>query len=203
MRLIENKEPLDPGYKWISRIKLPYKLLPGEDRFSPIICAVAGTVPLLIPGGHSIWGSLPGKPGVFTFYTYSEGIEAAAESTPGIYYYWDRSPTVKQLSEKFDQNLPRVSETTRGAKPLDEPWHWWDDETMFAHIRKVCSLVVEQNVSELEACSMAGITHWGFNALFQYKWPVKYHEWKTSSTIPEKDQQTKPETSGMAAMSCS
>jgi hypothetical protein len=187
MRLIKDKTHLAGEYFWIRKINSPHRLLENVMDVSNIVCAVAGTRPLIY--NDTIYGQLPGRSGVFSFYTESEGVYELARLTDGIVYYWDRKrPKIGIKVSKT--KLPSMHDLGRGQKPHDEPWHHWDEQTMGEHIIRICESVVYDRLSVEDACELHGLTHWGFESLFQHIWPLKYYVWKKNKTIPTSDQPT-------------
>jgi len=187
MKLIKDKVHLAGEYYWIRGITSPHKLIQSITDVGNICCAVAGTRPLIY--GRTLYGQLPGRSGIFSFYTESTGVYELARLTDGIVYYWERQKP-KRGYELEQDKLPTMAPSHRGVKPKDEPWHRRDEATMRKHVIRICESHIYDRLPIEEACELHSLSHWGFETLFQSKWPVDYYEWKKNKTIPRTDQHT-------------
>jgi len=176
MKLIKGKIHLAGEYYWIRGISSPHRMVQSYMDISKLVCAVAGTKPMI--HGECVWGQIFGRPGIFTFYYTSEEIEQRAKLTDGIHYIWSRQPT-KRSQEK--EALPTVSKRSRPTP--DEPWHAWDDDQIKQKLYDICKDLVETNDSIEVVCFRHSMTHYGFRALFEM-YGVEYYEWTNYKKIP-------------------
>jgi len=176
MKLLKGKTHLCEKYYWIRNTTSPHRMIQNFMDISKIVCAVAGTRPMIY--GDCVWGCIPGRAGVFTFYYTSEGIEEMARLTDGIHYIWSRQPT-KRSQEK--EALPTINK--RGRPTLDEPWHAWDDDEIKQKLYDICKDLVETNDSLEVVCFRHSMTHYGFKSLFEM-YGVEYYEWTNYQKIP-------------------
>lgn len=194
MRLIKGKTHLGEQYYWIRTISSPHRMIQSFMDVSRILCGVAGTRPMIY-GDYCIWGKIPGREGIFTFYESSEGIEELARLTDGIHYIWSRKAT-KRSQEK--EALPTVSKRSRPTP--DEPWHAWDDDEIKQKLYDICRDLVETNDSLDVVCFRHSMTHYGFKSLFEM-YGVEYYEWTNYKTIPSHFNTTERLAWGFSSMS--
>lgn len=197
MELLPGKEHLKGGeYYWMRQVTIPSKILQNYADASEIVCAVAGTRPLIL--GETIYGTMPGRAGVISFYKSSDGVYDIARATPSIHYYWDRNPTKKSQTIT---DLPTMQ--TRGRPTLDEPWHNWSDDRIARTIVAICEdLQTSTDTIEI-VCVAHGINHWGFEAIFQQRWPYEHALWKKYKKIPTRDQLANRRSRRMGVVSIS
>ena len=181
MKLITGKRHLvEYQYNWMRQSTSPWRLLSGYADPQHIVCAVAGTRPMLY--GECVYGNIPNKAGIITFYTSTEGVYELAKLTDGIHYYWERPKTKRSQNKK--QRLPTATKRTKAT--ADEPWHVWDEQQIKQKIYDICVDAVEQPDEPLEfICYQNQITHYGFLALFEM-YGVEYYEFTNYKKIPEK-----------------
>jgi hypothetical protein len=152
----------------------------ADPRF--LVCAVAGTRPLVV--GPTIFGTLPGKRGVISLFTSTEQVYELAQQEPGIHYYWSRQPT------KRCKTTPYYTMPTTSAKPrptAEEPWHGWTNEQIADRIIAMCEELAYTRETIDEVSVRHGLSHFGFERLFQQRWPLEYYAWKKNKTIPTRD----------------
>jgi hypothetical protein len=183
MQLLPNKQPLTGEYAWIKSVQTPYKLCQGYTSVIHIVAAVAGTRKMVL--GNTIYGSLPNRAGVFSFFTDSAGVFELAQQTPGIHYYWERERTKRSQLEVYYE-MPTTSEKPRAT--LEEPWHAWDNPTIANKIIGICEDLVYTNDPIVEVCVRNGMSHFGFDSLFKQRWPYEYYRFKKYKAIPTQDQ---------------
>ena len=179
MKLIKGKLHLAGEYYWMQQSMSPWRLLQGYADPQHVVCAVAGTRPMLYR--DCIYGNIPNKSGIITFYTDYEGVYELAQLTDGIHYYWERPRTDRSKNKK--RKLPTA--TKRSKATVDEPWHAWDEQQIKQKIYDICVDAVEQPDEPLEfICYQNQITHYGFLALFEM-YGVEYYEFTNYKKIPE------------------
>lgn len=179
MKLIRGKLHLGPGYAWMRTAQSPHKMATAYTDIGTIMCCVGGTRALITD--NCIWGTLPGKQGVLTYFEHSDGIYELARLTDGIHYYWDRKATARSQQLQTPE-MPSTLLKVR-ASP-DEPWHRWSEETIARNIIHVCESFAQSDDLP-SACLAQGLSPWGFDALFKSRYPYEYSKWKKNKEIPE------------------
>ena len=198
MKLIKGKQPLyDKQYRWMATTTSPHKMVASFTDVSDIVCAVAGLKPLIV--NKTLWGKLPGKEGFISFYTSTDSVYEAASIDPNSYYYWERNPPKHR---QVDPIMPSIKEGIKGASRTDEPWHKWSESKIQDKIINICEQSKYTNYPIDEICLMNELSHWGFEALFQSRYPEQFYEYKTSKKIPTRDQLTKTLAKRFPFMSC-
>jgi hypothetical protein len=197
LKLLQGKTHLNGEYYWIRAVHSPHKICQGYIDVKHIVAAVAGTRPMVL--GNTIYGSIPGKAGVFSFFTRREGVEELARLTDGIHYYWERERTKKSYDDPY-YVMPSTSEKPRAT--LEEPWHDWNNEIIANKIIQICEDSICTNDRLDEICFRNGLSHFGFDRLFQQRWPLEYYEFKKNKTIPTKDQLALTHAQRMGAVPC-
>jgi len=180
MKLIKGKDHLYGEYQWIRGIHSPQKIVQSFIDVTHIQAAVAGTKPMIL--GNCIWGSIPGRSGVFTFYTHNDNVEEMARLTDGVHYFWSRLQTKRSKLENAELNLPTLND--RGRPTSNEPWHGWSEEKIKQTIYNICVDLKSSNESTDVICLKHGLHHWGFRALFEL-YGIEYYEWTNHQKLPE------------------
>ena len=194
MELIKGKDHLPSEYSWMRTVSTPSRLISGFADTTPFVCAVAGTRPLI--HGDTVFGSLPHKAGFISLYKTSAGIYELARTTPGIHYYWSRQPTKR--SEAIG-GLPTMQ--IKGRPTMEEPWHSWDEDRIARTIVAICEDLANTTDTIDIVCVAHGINHWGFEAIFQQRWPYEHALWKKHKKIPTIDQLTNRSSRGSRMVS--
>jgi hypothetical protein len=185
LELLQNKSHLGGDYYWIRSVHSPYRIVQGYIDVTHIVAAVAGTRRLIL--GNTIYGSIPSKAGVFSFFTDKQGVKELAMQTQGIHYYWERERTKKSYDDPYYM-MPTTSEKPRAT--LEEPWHAWNNETIAKKIIEICEDLVYTNDRLDAICYRNGMSHFGFDQLFQQRWPYEYYRFKKYKEIPQRSSLT-------------
>ena len=166
---------------WMRSVQIPTKLVAGYADITVIVCAVAGSKPLILD--HTIYGKMPNRCGYISLFTDVTGVYDMAMSNPNIYYYWERE---RPASGYILPPMPTLF--VRGRLSADEPWHKWNEGVIADKIISIC----EDSITSKEpidiVCYSHGLNHWGFRELFQTRYPEEYMRYEKYQEVPTHEE---------------
>lgn len=167
---------------WIRTLMTPHRILSGHCDISIIVCAVAGFKPML--HNTCIYGSIPGRAGVITFYTDKTGIYDLAVNNEDILFYWERELSIKTKQRLKIQATSRTYKN-RGRPAKDSCDGVITDGEIWFKIYTICKLVLSGKPVSA-ATQIHGLDESMFRYYFNKFDSEGYQNWQDSKTLPHK-----------------